>query len=73
MSEIKERVATLTAYIDEAIGTWQDQMDIWCQEPAYRLGESPKFEESFWDRLHHLRGLDPDQAEQYDWVLGLGY
>ena len=73
MSEIKEQAANLIVFIDEAIETWQYQMDMWSQEPEHRAGESPKFEQSFWDKLHHLRGLDPDQAEQYDWVLGLGY
>jgi hypothetical protein len=73
MSEINEQIATMTASIDKAIETWQEQMDMWSQEPVHRAGESPKFEESFWDKLHHLRGLDPDQAKRYDWVLGLGY
>jgi hypothetical protein len=41
---------------------------MWSQEPARCPGESPRFEQDFWDKLHHLRGLDPDQAERYDWV-----
>lgn len=73
MSEIKGQVANLVAAIDEAIETWQEQMDMWSQEPVHRAGESPRFEQSFWDKLHQLRGLDPEQAERYDWVLGLGY
>jgi hypothetical protein len=73
MAEIKDQVASLVAAIDAAIEDWQEQMDMWSQKPAHRLDESPKFEQGFWDKLHSLRGLAPEQAERYDWLLGLEY
>jgi len=71
-SQVRQAVRGLVKSADKIVSTWEYQMDMWSQEQA-GVSEMPKFPENLWDILHSLRGLDPEAAEQFDYLIGLGY
>jgi hypothetical protein len=69
MREKDKQIKNLVRAIEETIALWEHRMDMWSQ--GKDEGEMPKFDQSMWDRLHSLRGLDADEASRFDWVLGM--